>query len=71
MMGEVKGVGLIGVGVACAGGRSGGDRRDEIEVSAKCCSLGHDVSDLVLEPLKKAAFANDGECTGSWLGCAG
>ena len=49
MVGEVKGVGLIGAGVACAGGRSRGDRRDEIEVNAKCCSLGHDVSDLDLD----------------------
>ena len=42
MVGEVKGVGLIGVGVACAGGRSRGDRRDEIEVNAKCCNLESD-----------------------------
>ena len=47
--------------------RSGADRRDEVEVSAKCRSHGQDVSDLVLETVEEAARV---EKTESWLGCA-
>ena len=50
MAGEVTGVELRGVSVACGGTRSGADRRDEVEVSPKCRSHGHDVSDLVPPP---------------------
>ena len=58
--GEVTGVDLRGVSVACGGTRSGADRRDEVEVSPKCRSHGHDVSDLVLETVEEScAFGED------------
>ena len=71
VVGEVKGIEMMGVLIAGRGARERGDRRLEVKVDSKRCGPCHDVSDLVLEPLKKAASANDRERSGSWLGCAG
>ena len=60
VVGEVKGVEEVGVGFACRGARSRGDRRSEIEVDPKCRGLRHDVSDLALETAEESrAFGED------------
>ena len=60
MVGEVKGEEEVGVGFACRGARSRGDRRSEIEVDPKCRGLRHDVSDLALETAEEScAFGED------------
>ena len=60
VVGEVKGVEEVGVGFACRGARSRGDRRSEIEVDPKCRGLRHDVSDLALETVEESrAFGED------------
>ena len=50
---------MRGVSVACGGTRSGADRRDEVEVSAKCRSHGQDVSDLVLETVEESCACGE------------
>ena len=57
--GEVTGVELRGVSVACGGTRSGADRRDEVEVSPKCRSHGQDVSDLILETVEESCACGE------------
>ena len=59
-MGEIKVVDELGVGVACRGARSRGDRRSKIEVDPKRRGLRHDVSDLALETVEESrAFGED------------
>ena len=60
MVEEVKGVEEVGVGFACRGARSRGDRRSEIEVDPKRRGLRHDVSNLALEIVEESrAFGED------------
>ena len=54
-MGEVKGVEEVGVRFACRGARCRGDRRSQIEVDPKRRGLRHDMTNLALRLLKKAA----------------
>ena len=57
-MGEVKGVEEVGVGFACRGARSRGDRRREVDPKRR--GLRHDVSDLALETVEESrAFGED------------
>jgi hypothetical protein len=42
VVGEVMGVEEVGVGFACRGARSRGDRRSEIEFDPKCRGLRHE-----------------------------
>jgi hypothetical protein len=53
-VGEVKGVEEVGVGFACRGARSRGDRRSEIEVDPKRRCLRHDMSNLALETVEES-----------------
>ena len=66
VVGEAKGVDVMGVRVA-GSGEGQRERRKEVEVNPKYRSLGHDVSNLFSWPLKKAARV---EKTESGLGCA-
>jgi hypothetical protein len=60
VVGEVKGVEEVGVGFACRGARSRGDRRSEIEVDPKRRGLRHDKSNLALETVEESrAFGED------------
>ena len=60
VVGEVKGVDVMGVRVAGRGARYRGDRRKEVEVDPKRRSYGHDVSNLVLETVEEScAFGED------------
>jgi len=54
VVGGVKGIDELDVGVACRGARSRGYRRGKIEVDPKRRSLRQDVSDLVLETVVRA-----------------
>ena len=59
-MGKVKGIDLEVVRVVGRGMRNRGDRREEVEINMKCRSLGHDVSNLVLESIEEScAFGED------------
>ena len=60
MVGEAKGEDVMGVRVAGRGARDRGERRKEVEVNPKYRSLGHDVSNLVLETIEeRCAFGED------------
>ena len=60
MVGEVKGIEMMGVHVAGRGARERGGRRLEVEVNSKRGSPGHDVSNLVLETVEEScAFGED------------
>ena len=54
MVGEVKGIDVMGVLVAGRGARDRGGRRMEVEVKAKQRILGHDASNLVLETIEES-----------------
>ena len=49
MVGEVKGIEMMGVLIAGRGARERGDRRLEVKVDSKRRSPGHNVAYLVLE----------------------
>ena len=60
VLGEVKGVDVMGVRVSGRRARDRGDRRKEVEVNNKRRSFGHDVSNLVLETIEEScAFGED------------
>ena len=60
MVGEVKGIEMMGVLIAGRGARERGGRRLEVEVDSKRRGPGHDVSDLVLETVEEScAFGED------------
>ena len=60
VVGDVKGIDVMGVRVAGRGARDRGDRRKEVEVNPKHRSLGHDMSNLVLETVEEScAFGED------------
>ena len=60
MVGEVKGIEMMGVLVTGRGARERGGRRLEVEVNSKRCRPGHDVSNLVLETVEEScAFGED------------
>ena len=49
VVGDVKGVDVIGVRIAGRGVRDRGDRREEVEINPNRRSLSHDVPNFVLE----------------------
>ena len=60
MVGEVKGVDVMGVRVSGRGARDRGDRRKEVEVNNKRRSFVHDAFNLVLETIEEScAFGED------------
>ena len=60
VVGEVKGIEMMGVLGAGRGARERGGRRLEVEVNSKRRSPGHDVSNLVLETVEEScAFGED------------
>ena len=60
VVGEVKGIEMMGVLIAGRGPRERGDRRLEVKVDSKRCGPCHDVSDLVLQTVEEScAFGED------------
>ena len=60
MVGEVKGIEMMGVLIAGRGTRERGDRRLEVKVDSKRRSPGHNVAYLVLETIEEScAFGED------------
>jgi len=60
VVGEVQGIKEVGVGFACRGARSRGDRRSEIEVDPKRRCLRHDMSNLALETIEESRVFGKG-----------
>ena len=59
VVGEVKGVDVMGVLVAGRGARDRGDRRKEVEINPEHRSPGHDVSHLVLKTIEESCACGE------------